>query len=73
MDVDDRDAEGGERPRRAGDGVADVVQFDVKEDRQSDLRDSGHAARPVGHEEFEAKLDPADVRPDRASQCRRSR
>ena len=61
VDGEDR---GFKRPQRLdclGDGVGNVVQLQVEEDRQAKLRHLVHAVLPMGAEEFQAELDAADM------------
>ena len=53
-----------ERLHRLGDGVGDVVELEVEEDRQAERGHLADAVGAVGREEFEAELDPADMGPD---------
>src|SRR5205085_6724652 len=53
-----------DRLHRAGDRVGNVVQLEVEEQRQPDVGDFMHAVVPVGAEEFEADLEPPDMRLD---------
>ena len=57
MDGDDRRFEHVDRLHRPGDGVGDIVQLQVEEDRQADMRDLVHPVVAVGAEEFEPELD----------------
>ena len=68
VDGHHRGRERGERLDRLGDGVGDVVELQIEEDRQAERRDLAHAVGPVGGEEFEAQLDPADVARERLRQ-----
>ena len=66
VDGDDRRLEHVDRLHRPGDGVGDVVQLEVEEDRQADVGDLVHAVVAVRAEELEPELEPADVRLDLA-------
>lgn len=61
VDGEDRGFERPQRLDRLGDGIGDVVQFQVEEDRQAELRHLVHAVLPMGAEEFEAELDATDM------------
>ena len=49
------------RAHRAGDRVGDVVELEIEEDRQAEMRDFVHPVRAVRAEEFEAELQSADM------------
>ncbi len=53
-----------DRLHRGGDGIGDVVQLEVEEDRQPDMGEFVHTVMAVGAEEFEPELQAADVRLD---------
>ncbi len=53
---------------RAGDGIGDIVHFQVEEDRQSDPRDFVDAVMAMRAEEFEPELEPADMSLDQLRQ-----
>ena len=57
-----------DRLHRAGDGVGDVVQLQVEEDRQAHVRDFVHAVAAMRAEELKSQLDPADMRFDLVQQ-----
>ena len=59
VDGQDRRLQRRQRLDRLGDGVGDVVQLQVEEDRQAELAELGDARGAVGGEEFEAELEPA--------------
>src|SRR3546814_653565 len=59
-----RGFERAQRLDRLGDGIGNVVEFEVEEDRQADLRHLMHAVMAVGAKEFETQLQPADMMPD---------
>jgi hypothetical protein len=61
VDGDDRRLKHVDRLHRAGHGVGNIVQLEIEEDRQADLGDLVHAVVAMGAEEFEAKLEPADM------------
>src|SRR3546814_9630795 len=46
---------------RLGDRIGNVVQLQVKKDRQIELRHLHHAVMAVGAEEFETELQAADM------------
>ena len=64
MNGDDRRFEHVDRLHRAGDGVGDVMELQVEEDRQADMGDLVHAVMAVRAEELEPELEPADMRLD---------
>ena len=49
------------RPNRPGHGVRNVVQLQVQKDRQAVRPDRPHPLRPVGAEELQPQLQPADL------------
>ncbi|GAA3269519.1 hypothetical protein GCM10020258_42260 [Sphingomonas yabuuchiae] len=58
---------GGERAERLdglGHRVRYVVQLQVEEDGQADMRHLAHAGRTMRTEEFQAQLQPADMMAD---------
>src|SRR3546814_4178549 len=61
VDGEDRGFERAQRLNRLGDGVRNVVELEVEEDRQAELRHLMDAVMAVGAEEFEPELEPADV------------
>src|SRR3546814_16141769 len=61
MDGENRRFERTQRLDRLADGVGDIVELEIEEDRQADLVHLVDARAPVRHEEFEAQLDPADM------------
>src|SRR3546814_3693518 len=61
MDGENRRFERTKRLDRLADGVGDIVELEIEEDRQADLVHLVDARAPVRHEEFEAQLDPADM------------
>lgn len=61
VDGQDRGFERTQRLDRLGNGVRDVMQLEVEEDRQAELRHFVHPVMAVGAEEFEAELQPADM------------
>src|SRR5690554_185715 len=64
VDGDDRRFEHVDCLHCSSDGVRDVVQFEVEEDWQPDVRDLVDAVVPVRAEELEAELYAADMRLD---------
>jgi hypothetical protein len=56
---------------RLGDRVGDVVELEVQEDRQAELRHLVDAVEAVGAVEFEAKLNAADMVADPAGKVAR--
>ena len=70
----DREYRGFERPQRLdclGDGVRNVVELEVEKNRQAELRHFMHTMMPVGAEEFETELEPADMTPHLLGQRQR--
>ena len=61
MHGDNRGFEHMDRLHRGGDGVGDIVQFEIKEDRQPDLGDLVNPVMSVRAKEFEAKFQPANM------------
>ena len=62
------DAQPRELARGARDGVGDVVELDVGENRQPRLDDGRQAVRSPRGQEFEPDLEPAHIGPDRLGQ-----
>ena len=71
VDGDDCRFEHVDRLHRRGDGVGDIVELEIEEDRQSQSGDLMDPVVAVGAEEFEPQLDPADVRVDFLRQLQR--
>src|SRR5690606_27664299 len=61
---DDRRLEHVNRLHRAGHRIGNVVQLEVEEDRQADVRDLVHTMVAVRAEELEPELEAADMRLD---------
>src|SRR3546814_13310691 len=73
MDGENRRFERTQRLDRLADGVGDIVELEIEEDRQDDLVHLVDARAPVRHEEFEAQLESddmvADARGDNPGLC----
>lgn len=61
MDRDDRRFQHVDRLHRCGNGVGNVMQFEIEEDRQPDLGDLMHPVMAMGAKELEAEFQPPDV------------
>src|SRR3546814_4448268 len=68
MDGDDRWIERTQRLYRLGDGVGDVVQLQVQEDRQVQLGHFPHPGAAIGGEELQPQLDPAHMVANRSEE-----
>ena len=68
VDVEDRHAQPCDLARGAGDGVGDVVELDVCENRQPRLDDGRQPVWPARGQEFEPDLESAHIGPDRLGQ-----
>ena len=61
MHGQDRRLQRAQRADRLRDGVGNVVELQVEEDRQPQRRHLAHAVLAILHEEFEAELEAADM------------
>src|SRR5688572_12872316 len=68
MNGEHRGVEMRDGPDRAGDGVRDVMEFEVQEERNLVLGDPEHALFAIGAEEFEPELQPAGMAVEIADQ-----
>ena len=74
VDGQDRRLERRERLDRLGDGVGDVVELEVEEDRQAELGDARARRRgPLAREEFEAELHAAGMLAHGLARCAAAR
>src|SRR5690606_27479299 len=69
VDSDDCRLEDVDRLHRPGDRVRNVVQLEIQEDRQADMRNLMHPGMAVRAKELEPELEPAQVSLDLLGQC----